>query len=527
MTSDPANTISEDTFRTHIEVLASDEFEGRSPSSAGEEKTMEYLQTEFQQLGLEPGNGGNYLQDVPLIEMRSDYNEQMTIRGTDETLELEYTEDFMAISLHMEEDVALHESELVFAGFGIVAPEYDWNDYENLDVEGKTVIVLVNDPGYETNDDSLFNGKAMTYYGRWTYKYEEAARQGAAGVIIVHEVGAAGYPWGVVRNSWSGPQFYLEAGDNYASRPTLEAWITTEAALRIFDQAGLDFATEKQKATQQRFKPKVLGSRVSYALKNRYEQTVSHNFLALWPGDDRPDEYIVYMGHWDHFGVDTSNGNREIYNGARDNATGVAGLLEVARAYTELPERQSRSILFLAVTAEERGLLGSKYYASHPVYPEHKTVAAINMDALNIWGPTKDITITGYGNSELDDVVEDVAEAQDRYVRPDPEPEKGGYYRSDHFSFAREGVPALAASFGVDHAEHGEEWMLDQINDWNAENYHKPSDEYLPDEWDLSGAIQDLRMYFHVGLKLANSSDFPNWREGTEFRAKRDEDMGS
>ncbi|MEJ2051893.1 MAG: M28 family metallopeptidase, partial [Calditrichota bacterium] len=351
----------------------------------------------------------------------------------------------MAVTRRMQESVSIKNSGLVFAGYGIVAPEYDWNDYENLDVRGKTVVVLVNDPGYATEDSSVFNGKAMTYYGRWTYKYEEAARQGASGVLIVHETGPAGYSWDVVRNSWSGPQFYLEAEDKNMSRCAVEGWITRDAAERLFQAAGLDLDTQKQAALKPDFKPVDLGMTASFGIHNTIKNSMSHNFLAMLPGSKRPDEYVVYTAHWDHFGKDTTLEGDQIYNGARDNATGVAGLMEIARAFKALPEPPERSILLLAVTAEERGLLGSKYYATHPIYPVDKTVAAINMDALNIWGPTKDVTVVGYGNSELDDYVETAAKEQGRAVRPDPEPEKGGYYRSDHFSFARVGIPSLAA----------------------------------------------------------------------------------
>jgi len=523
--SDAFNSITEEQFTNHITTLSSDEFEGRGPSSAGEEKTLNYLRQQFAALGLQPGNGDSFLQDVPLVQSTSKYDSALHIRGEEQSLDLEYKDAFMAVTRRMEESVALHQSELVFAGYGITAPEYDWYDYQYIDVRGKTVVVLVNDPGYATEDPDLFNGKAMTYYGRWTYKYEEAARQGAAGVIIVHETGPAGYPWEVVRNSWSGPQFYLEAADKNMSRCAVEGWITTEAAGELFAAAGLDFKEQKQRALEEDFQATALGLEASFSIRNSIENSMSHNFLAVWPGTERSDEFIIYTAHWDHFGIDGTQDGDKIFNGARDNATGVAALLEIARAFTRLPEPPKRSILFLAVTAEERGLLGSKYYGTHPVYPLTKTVAAINMDALNIWGRTKDVTVVGYGNSELDEYVQAAAEEQDRYVRPDPEPEKGGYYRSDHFSFARQGVPALAMDHGVDHVEKGEEWMREEMDEWIEENYHKPSDEYRPDEWDLSGAIEDIRLWFDIGHRLSNDSALPNWREGTEFKALRDSAM--
>ncbi len=523
--ADAANSISEEHYAQHIATLSSDEFEGRSPSSAGEDKTLTYLESEFKALGLQPGNGDRYLQEVPLVKFRSDYDPALRIRGNEQSLDLTYKDAFMAVTRRMVASVALNQSELVFAGYGIIAPEYDWNDYQDIDVRGKTVIVLVNDPGYATEDADLFNGKAMTYYGRWTYKYAEAARQGAEGVIIVHETGPAGYPWEVVQNSWSGPQFYLEATDKNRSRGAIEGWITTEAAEEVFAAAGLNFEEQKQNALEENFQANALGLDASFSIRNEIRNSRSHNFLAVWPGSERSDEYIIYTAHWDHFGIDSTREGDQIFNGARDNATGVAALLEIARAFTRLPERQQRSILFLSVTAEERGLLGSKYYGTHPVYPLTKTVAAINMDALNIWGRTRDVTVVGYGNSELDEYVQAAAEEQGRYVRPDPEPEKGGYYRSDHFSFARQGVPALAADHGVDHVEKGEDWMREEMDAWIEDNYHKPSDEYRPDEWDLSGALEDIRLLFKVGYRLSHESTFPNWREGTEFKALRDSAM--
>lgn len=518
-----SDTISKEGLIKHIQTLSSDEFQGRSPDSEGEEKTINYLKQQFQSLGLKPGNGESFFQKVPLVKITSDHDEHMKVTGDQSSLEFAFKDEMVANTRRMVDSVTLENSELVFTGYGIVAPEYNWNDYEGLDVSGKTVVVLVNDPGYATEDPEVFNGKAMTYYGRWTYKYEEASRQGAAGIIIVHETGPAGYPWEVVRNSFSGPQFLMEAEDDNMSRTIIEGWISTETAEKLFSEAGFDFTNQKKRALESDFTPVHLDLKASYSIRNTsIENSLSHNVLAELPGSERPDEYIVYSAHWDHFGVD-DEGN--IYNGARDNATGLAAMLEVARAFSALPDGPKRSVLFLPVTAEERGLLGSDYYATHPVKPLNKTVAVINMDALNIWGPTKDITVIGYGNSELDEYVEAVAEEQGRSVRTDPEPEKGLFYRMDHFSFAKQGVPALAAEHGADHVEHGEEWMLDTIDEWTAENYHKPSDMYDPEEWDLTGAVEDTKMYFLVGYKLAQEDTFPNWREGTEFKATRDRMM--
>jgi Zn-dependent M28 family amino/carboxypeptidase len=519
-------SITTDDLISHIEVLASDSFEGRGPSSAGEVKTINYLKAAFEQYGLQPGNGESFFQEVPLVTITARPNAVLRVRGGGTTKRFSYGSEFMAWTLRVVERAELANSEMVFVGYGIVAPEYDWNDYEGVDVRGKTVVMLVNDPGFATGDSSLFNGRAMTYYGRWTYKYEEAARQGAAGALIVHETEPAAYPWTVVQSSWSGPQFGLVTPDNNMSRVAVEGWLTLETARAVFEQAGLDYDELKQDAVRRGFRAKTLPLTASITLRNAIERSVSNNVIAVLPGTDRADEYVVYMAHWDHLGRDTTLEGDQIYNGALDNATGTAGLLDLAQAFASLDTRPSRSLLFLAVAAEEQGLLGSLHYATNPIYPLAKTVAVINLDGLNIWGPMRDITVIGYGNSELDDYLAAAAETQDRVLRPDPEPEKGYYYRSDHFSFAKQGVPALYADAGIDHVVHGEEWTLERRDEYTANNYHKPSDEYDPN-WDLAGAVDDLRLLFRVGYRLANESSFPNWREGSEFRALRDSIMAA
>lgn len=519
-------TITAEDLSSDIQTLSSDEFEGRAPSSKGEDKTIQFLKQEFEKLGVEPGNGDRYFQEVPLVALTSEANTPMQIRGNSQAIDLNYGTDVMVGTKRVVGKVALKKSELVFVGYGTVAPEYDWNDYKGMDFEGKTVVMFVNDPGFATQDSSLFNGNAMTYYGRWTYKYEEAARQGAEGVIIIHETKPAGYPWEVVRNSWSGKQFDLVSEDNNMSRCAVEGWWTRDAAEQVLEQAGLDMDSLKTLAVSRDFKPVELGLTASIELTNDIEHSRSNNVIAVYPGSERPDEYIFYMAHWDHFGKDTTLEGDQIYNGAFDNATGTAGLLEIAEAFTSLLTTQERSIAFLAVTAEEQGLLGSKYYAENPIYPRDKTVAAINMDGLNVYGEMRDITVIGYGNSELDKYVEDAARRQGRRVRPDPEPEKGYFYRSDHFSFAKQGIPALYTDQGIDHVEHGEEWTLKQLEEYTKERYHKPGDEYNPD-WDLSGAVQDLRLLFRVGYQLSMATEFPEWNKGTEFRARRQADMQS
>ena len=509
-----------------IVILASDEYEGRAPSSKGEELTIAFLKNEFEKLGLAPGNGDSYFQKVPLVALTSDPGSGMIVWGAGSTTRLSSRTEYVAWTKRVTRRIELDRSDLVFVGYGIVAPELDWNDYAGLDVKGKTVIMLVNDPGYATQDEALFNGNAMTYYGRWTYKFAEAAQQGAEGALIIHETGAAGYPWEVVRNSWTGPQFDLIAADDNLSRCAVEGWVTEEVARDLFRTAGKDFDALKAQAATPAFEALPMGLGISLTLTNTIRRSVSLNVLGLLPGSQRPDEVLIYMAHWDHFGKDESLDGDQIYNGALDNATGIAGLLELAEAFTTLSKKPARSILFLAVTAEEQGLLGSRHYASQPVYPLASTVAALNLDGLNIYGPMRDVTIIGYGNSELDDYVAAAARKQGRVVRPDPSMEKGYFYRSDHFSFAQQGVPALFLDHGIDHKKHGAEWTRQQVDEYTAERYHKPADEFDPD-WDLEGAVDDLELLFTVGLRLGNQSDFPTWREGNEFRAIRDAMMES
>jgi len=512
-------------LRKNISVLASDEFLGRFPATAGEEKTINYLSEQFKETGLEPANNGSYFQKVPLVKITPDPAMHLDISGGKGKLSLKYSDEFIGNTAKDADQIKIDNSGIIFVGYGIKAPEYDWDDYTGLDVRGKTVLMLVNDPGYATGDTTLFTGKAMTYYGRWTYKYEEAARQGAAAAIIIHETGAAAYPWSVVQNSFSGSQFYLEDDEIAKSELQLKAWVTTEAARKIFTSAGLDYDGMLQAAAKRGFKSVDMHLGASILFKNKAEKTSSNNVAALWQGKGHPDEYIIYTAHWDHFGVNPELQGDSIFNGAVDNATGTAALLEIAKAYTRLKNRQDRSILFLSVTAEEQGLLGSAYYVEHPLFPLSKTVAAINMDALNIFGRTRDMTIAGYGYSQLDGYAENVLKKYDRYARPDPEPEKGGYFRSDHFSFAKAGVPSLDLSGGVDNVEHGKEWGLEQENKWTMEHYHKPSDNYEPDNWNFDGMIDDIRVYFEIGYDLSISGEFPNWNPGVQFKPLRDKMM--
>lgn len=517
------DTINADDLAADIQTLSSDEFEGRAPDSPGEQKTITYLQTEFERLGLKPGVGDSFFQEVPLVSITADPS-RLEVRGNGTRKRFEPGSEFVAATRRVVGSSQIRNSELVFVGYGVVAPEYGWNDFADADVRDKTIVVLVNDPGFATGDTSLFNGRAMTYYGRWTYKFEEAARQGADGIFIVHETEPAAYGWGVVQRGWSGPQFGLVAEDNNMSRAAIEGWWTVETARAVFEQAGLSYDSLKALAQTRDFKPVSLGLTASVSLRNDVAQSTSHNVLAVLPGTDRADEYFFYMAHWDHFGKDPSLEGDQIYNGAVDNATGTAALIELAEAFASLEQRPSRSIAFLAVTAEEQGLLGSEYYGTHPVFPLEKTVAALNMDALNVLGPMNDISIVGYGNSELDDYLFDAAASQHRSVSPDPNPEAGSYYRSDHFNFAKVGVPAIYPKPGVDQVERGVEWSRQQEAAYRADKYHQVTDEYDPD-WDLSGMVDDLRLFFRVGYRIVNESTFPNWSEGSEFKARRDSMM--
>jgi Zn-dependent M28 family amino/carboxypeptidase len=512
-----------DEFKTRIATLASDEFQGRFPGTIGEKKTTQYLEEQFKQIGAKSGNGSSYFQEVPLIKITSDQAMKLELSKGAETLTLNFSDDFIGGSPQPSENIEISKSNLVFVGYGINAPEFNWNDYKDIDVKGKVVIALVNDPGFR--DSTLFKGKNMTYYGRWIYKYEEAARQGAVGIILIHETEAASYPWGVVQNSWSGTRFYL--ADNIVTKSglKLQGWVTNEAAHRVFNIAGLDYDQQLKAASTRGFKSVDMKLNTSINFKNKVEYIKSNNVLALILGTDLADEYIIYTGHWDHFGINSKLKGDSILNGALDNATGTAALIQMAENFSNLKVKPKRSIVFMAVTCEEQGLLGSEYYAENPIFPLNKTIAVINMDALNIFGKTRDMTISGYGFSELDDYAIEILKERNRYAAPDPTPERGGYYRSDHFSFSKVGVPSINMSFGVDNIEHGKQWSFDTMSKWISENYHKPTDNYEPNIWKFDGMVEDIMVYFELGYKLSMTDKYPNWREGTLYKAKRDEMM--
>jgi Zn-dependent M28 family amino/carboxypeptidase len=505
----------------HIAVLASDEFEGRAPATPGEEKTINYLRSEFEALGIAPGNGDSYFQSVTVTEVTTASNAVLTFSGSNYDAELEYATEMMVGSQQQIPTTSLVDSELVFVGYGVVAPERNWNDYAGIDVAGKTVVILVNDPGYATQDPDVFNGNAMTYYGRWTYKYEEAARQGAAGALIVHETGPAGYGWEVVSGSWSGPQIGLQADNLNSDKNDIEGWLTLDSAESLFAGAGLNYQKLKATAAQPDFSAVPLGDiTASVAIQNSVRTSESQNVIAMIPGTQRPAETIIYTAHWDHLGVNPELPGDNIYNGAADNATGTAALLAMAKMHADAGPAP-RSVVFLAVTAEESGLLGSRWYAEHPVFPLATTVANINIDVLNTYGPMHDIVVVGNGSSELEAYLKEAATAQGRHLVEEPNPERGYYYRSDHFNFAKAGVPALYAESGEDSVEFGKEWGAAQAQDYNENRYHAPSDEYDP-SWNLEGAAQDILLYFDVASKLSRESSFPNWLEGNEFKGIRE-----
>ncbi|MBB1292099.1 MAG: Zn-dependent M28 family amino/carboxypeptidase [Pseudoalteromonas rhizosphaerae] len=509
------NSINAQQLAEHVKVLASDEFGGRAPSSKGEELTLAYLTEEFKKLGYQPGNGDSFLQEVPLVSLEADPNMVLTIGGKD----YQYKKDMVMGSSRISERQSIKDSELVFVGYGVNAPEYNWNDYAGLDVKGKTVVILVNDPGFATKDPALFTGDAMTYYGRWTYKYEEASRQGAAGAIIVHETAPASYPWSVVENSWSGEQFGFQKENNNMDRVAVEGWVTTEVANELFTKAGLDFASAKANAAKGAYHVDMGDLTASVAVKNTIKKSISYNFIATLPGSEKPDEHIIYSAHWDHLGTDKNRKGDQIYNGAHDNATGTAGLIEVAEAFANLPKHPSRSMTFLAVTAEEQGLLGSKYYAAHPVIAANKTVANINMDSLNLLGKVKDISVVGIGKSEMDSLLAQAANAQGRTVSGDPKPSSGGYYRSDHFAFANMGIPAMYAGGGSEALDEDTANYRKRMSLVLRGCYHQPCDRYR-DEWDLSGAVQDLQLFYQVGFDISEQPQWPKWNANSEFQRK-------
>lgn len=517
----------------HIRVLASDEFEGRGPGTAGEEKTAAYLVDRFKAMGLKPGNpNGSYEQPVPLVGFQAtEVRGAFHVDAPNGEIALEFPKNLVAVSRRLAPEVSVKNSEAVFVGYGVVAPEYGWDDFKGVDVRGKTLIMLVNDPAIpdpaapDKLDPSMFKGQAMTYYGRWTYKYEIAAEKGAAAAILIHEEGPAGYPFEVVQGSWSRENFGIDEPPQEGTpvRPAVEGWIDLPTAEKLMKTCGQDLASLKKAALDRAFKPVPLHAKSEFSIKTTMRKVQSRNFVAKVDGSDPAlkDEYVVYTAHWDHLGRDDKAEGDGIYNGALDNASGTAAVLEIAEGFTKLAPSPKRSTLFLLVTAEEKGLLGSKYYASHPLYPLEKTLANINIDCVNAWGRTRDVISIGMGQSNLDDLLVEIAGAHGRVVKPDAEPEKGAYYRSDHFEFAKKGVPALDPEGGRDFIGKDPDYGHRKQDEYTKNDYHKPSDQVKPD-WDLSGAVEDARLMLEVGVRVADGDRWPEWKPDSEFRARRE-----
>ena len=525
--------ISSEGLLQHIQVLASDAFEGRAPGGAGEEKTVQYLTEQFRKLGLKPGNpDGSFLQKVPMVGATATTG--FTIRKGDQAEALQFPQDFVAWGPRFESVSDVRSSELVFVGYGVVAPEYGWDDYKGVDVRGKTIVMLVNDPPVpDPNDPSklderMFKGKAMTYYGRWTYKYEIAAQKGAAAAIVIHETGPAGYPYFVVVNSWGRENFGLKPAAGATPPVSAASWVSVERARKLFADAGLDFETAKRSAVSRDFKPVPLGLKADFKVTSQLREIESRNVVAALPGADPKlrDEWIVLTAHWDHLGKDPKLQGDQVFNGALDNASGCAQLLELAKALSQSKSRPKRSILFLAVTGEEQGLLGAKYYASHPLHPLTKTLANVNMDGMNLWGPTRDVVVVGRGSSSLEEILERAATSQGRVLKADAEPEKGFYYRSDHFEFAKVGVPALYLHVGTEFTGQSAEFGMQKRKEFEEKDYHKVSDEVKAD-WNLAGAVQDTSMLLKVVTEVANGMSWPTWKQGSEFKAIRERSLGA
>ncbi|MEI9920632.1 MAG: M28 family peptidase [Bacteroidota bacterium] len=513
--------LSEQIFEKHIATLASDDFGGRMPFSEGEKKTIDYLQQQFKTIGIEPGNGNSYLQEVPLVEITATIDPEMIItKGKQETL-IKGSEGFVMWTERLDSAIEFKDDDIVFAGFGAVAPEYNWNDYEGLDVKGKIVLVLVNDPGFGGSDTTFFKGSTMTYYGRWTYKFEEAARQGAKGCFVIHNEIPAGYGYNVPQNNWNAPHLYLDKGASKEYKCAGVGWIPMQTAAKLFQLAGLNFGEEQSAARKPGFKGKSLGLKATVGMTVRTKYDKSYNIIGKITGKTKPDEYILYSAHWDHIGIGRPDDTGDtINNGAEDNATGTAGMLEVARLFKS-GEQPDRTVVFLAVTAEEQGLQGSAYYAQNPIYSRDSTVANINIDGLGSYGQMKDIVVIGTGQSQLEDYLKEEATKTGRYVAKEPQPEAGYYFRSDHFNFAKIGIPALFTATGIDHVTKGPDYGRQLQDEFRRKHYHQPSDEYDSATWNSDGALSDLNLLYLVGKRLAFGAEWPQWKDNSEFKQLR------
>ena len=512
-TTESTSAIDQNLIARHMAELSSDAYMGRMPCTEGESKTIAYLQSEMQRMGLKTANE-SYLQEVPLIDITSSFSEFMDISTKSGIIELEASKDFVVHTERKINQISLDQSELVFCGYGMVSEKDGWNDYADLDMKGKTAVVLVNDPGFGGEDSTFFKGDIMTYFGRWTYKYDEADIQGADGLLIIHETTSAGYPWTVVQNSWTGSQQGL-AGIDRSEDCGVKGWITLDAAQRLFEACDMDLPALIRAARKPGFKPVPMNANVSVDISVDYNECLSNNVFGYIEGSQRPDEIIMYTAHWDHIGVGRVIEGDSIYNGALDNASGTSTVLAIADALSN--EKPERSIGFLFVTAEEQGLLGSEYYAANPIFPLEKTVANLNLDGVNPAGMMKDLTIVGIGHSTMDVVAQEAATDQDRYIIAESEPEKGFFFRSDQFNFAKKGVPVLYAQGGYEHAEKGIEYAKSFKEEYTAKRYHAPSDQYDPATWNFEGMLQDGELYYNISMKLANSDVWPQWYPESEF----------
>lgn len=513
-------------FASHLRTISSDEYDGRKPGTLGERLTTNYIVEQFKRMGVEPGNKGDWLQTVPAVSTA--LNDQDTLKldvaegGAQE--DFAFGKDMVVGTLQARADVELKDSDVVFVGYGVNAPEAQWNDFDGVDVKGKTVVILVNDPGWNGNDPRLFKGREMTYYGRWTYKFEEAARQGAAAAFIVHQTEPAAYGWNVVQSGWTMPRLDLPESEAPGPRLPVAGWLTHEAAQRLFAKAGKNFDELAKQADVRGFKAVPLDAKANIHLNSTISHSLSNNVIGMIKGSEKPDEAVVYTAHWDHLGHDPSLKGHQIYNGAVDNGTGIAAMLEIAGKFAQ--EKPKRTVVFAAVTMEESGLLGSQFYVAHPPFPLAKTVADINMDALPITGATKDMEVTGLGQGTLEDIFADVLKADGRVVSGDATPEKGHYFRSDHFNFAKAGVPALAAGGGIDMVQGGKAAGEAAAEDYTKNHYHQPTDVYDM-RWNFDGVIQNVKAYYALGEKLADSDVWPEWKEGSEFKAIREKSLAA
>ena len=518
--NDGLSFFSTDSIKKNVSVLASDSFMGRKPFTAGETKTIDFLQQQYRAIGLEPGNGNSYLQEVPMVNIKATAAPSMSVTAPNGNFTLKAFDDYVIWTDKTDPNISLDNSELVFAGYGVVAPEQKWNDYEGLDVKGKVVMFMVNDPGFWAGDTTLFKGKTMTYYGRWTYKFEEAARQGAKGCLIIHNTAAASYPFSVQQNNFNTSRLQLDNRGKDIKNCDVIGWIPEAIANKLFNAAGYD-STLLVKANQRGFKAVPLNVKVSTTMKVETNYDKSYNVIGKITGSTHPDEVIIYTAHWDHLGIGTPDATGDsIYNGALDNATGTAGLLEMARAFKNLKTKPERTIVFLAVTSEEQGLQGSAYYAQNPIYSANKTLADINIDGLNRFGATKDMVVIGQGQSDLEDYLKEELERNGGYIAFESHPEAGYYYRSDHFNFAKAGIPSLFIESGTDDIAKGKEWGKKMADEYNDKNYHQPSDEF-DSTWTMEGAISELKTLFNVGKRIAMQKEWPEWKEGSEFKSLR------